>query len=162
MVAACRGPRQVASADQLVPVENETTVSSTGTTMGPISDDVPVLELAEREEGGLCAFFFELDGVSYSLSCAAIRDEAVTDQVIGAGTPYGDQLTVNLIDGVDPAVMVAISLPGGYCDENAPDDEVHTSWSMMFPDGANQQDLEAAVCSVGAFAPLLAEVNGCQ
>lgn len=104
---------------------------------------------------------FDLDGVFYPLSCAAVQDELVTDQVIGNASLYGEDVTVNRIVGVDVSVLVAVSVPGGYCSDTDPN-EIHTNWSMAFHPYAEQAEVERAICQVGALSPSSRLVNGCH
>ncbi len=106
------------------------------------------LVVPECNDGGSCVAGFVLDDVFYALSCAAIREISVTDEVIGEGDIYGDSVTVNRIAGVEDSVIVAVSVPGGYCSEEDPDQRL-TDWSMAFPEDADQEALSAAICVVG-------------
>lgn len=117
-------------------------------------------------EAAECAAGFVLDGDFYALSCGAVRDSLVTSQVIGTGEFQGRDVTVNLIEDLDRNVMVAVSVPGGDCSANDPD-EVHTNWSMMFPIGpegspVNDEIVEAAICAVGEFSPQRSSANSCD
>ncbi len=113
------------------------------------------------QDNAMCPLAFVLNDVSYTVSCAAIQESAVTDDIVGSGDFHGDNVTVHRIDGVDDSVMVALSVPGGFCSENDPD-ERHTPWSMAFADGANDEQLSDAVCQVGELSAAQRLANGCH
>jgi len=98
-----------------------------------------------------CALGFLLNDVFYAVSCTAIRESAVTDDIVGSGDFYGDDVTVHRIDRVDDSVMVAFSAPGGFCSENDPD-ERHTRWSMALAEGVDAEQLSNAICEVGELS----------
>ncbi len=102
-------------------------------------------------DNATCPLAFVLNDVFYTVSCAAIREWAVGDDMIGSGDFHGDNVTVHRIDGVDDSVMVALSVPGGFCSENDPD-ERHTPWSMAFADEADDDQLSNALCEVGELS----------
>lgn len=70
--------------------------------------------------------FFLDDGVFYAVGRTAIRDAAVSNEVIGIGEFEGETVTVNVLQDVPRDVMVAISLSGGLCNEG---DEAVSRWS---------------------------------
>ena len=70
-------------------------------------------------------------------------------------------MSVNIIDGVDASVMVAINVPGGECSKNDPDQR-RSAWSMAFPDGASEQQLRAAICAVGDLSAAQRLADGCH
>lgn len=111
------------------------------------------------DDAGACVVGFTLDdGVFYNLGCTAVKDSAVTATVIGRGELQYQEVTVNLIEGVDRSVMVAVSLPGGLCR----DDSVALSgWSMAFSSKAAQAAIQEAVCQVGELTDGERAANGC-
>ena len=113
------------------------------------------------DDEGACAAGFLLDGVFVGLDCTPIKESAVTPVVIAAGRVSGEDVTVNVIDGVDPAVMMAISLPGGGCSED--DLEARRSaWSLAIPDLTDHDRRREAVCRVGDLTEQLLLANGCD
>jgi len=122
-------------------------------------EEAPAFSSPECDDTGFCEYLFELEGIGYSLSCAGVRPDAVTDQVLGTGVLDGIEVTVNLISGVDPAVTVAVSLPGGDCDDDG--EIVISPWRMTIPGRPDERALLNAVCLVGALTPAEAELNGC-
>jgi hypothetical protein len=116
----------------------------------PECDDVEV---------GLCVAGFVLDdGLFYNLSCSAVRDSAVSDEVIGEGEFEGEMVVVYTLETVPRTVMIAVSLPGGLCAEG---DQVLSDWSMAFPQGADSTALMEAVCDAGEFSAAQSEANDC-
>ncbi len=106
-----------------------------------------------------CASGFLLDdGVFYAVGCTAIRDSAVSDEVIGRGEFEGKTVTVNVLQDVPRDLMVAVSLPGGLCKEG---DEAVSDWSMVFPTGGDQNAVSKAVCDVRELSAEERQVNGC-
>lgn len=108
----------------------------------------------------LCASEFVLDGVSYALSCEAVREDAVLAEVLGSGRAFSHEVVVHAVKGFDRDEVVAISVPGGHCSETDPD-EIHTSWSMAFASRASSVIAGRAACQIGALSPQRAEANGC-
>ena len=110
-------------------------------------------------ELGACAAGFVLDdGIFYNLGCTAIRDSAVSDEMIGEGQLEGETVTVNTLDEIPGTVMVAVSLSGGLCAEG---DRVLSDWSMAFPQGVDNEALLEAVCAVGEMTATQREANDC-
>lgn len=111
------------------------------------------------DDTAACAAGFVLDdGVFYHLDCGAVRNSAVSDEVIGTGEFEGQTVTVNTVEGVPRSVMVAVSLPGGLCAEG---DEPATDWTMAFPEGADTDVLQGAFCEVGELSAAQRQANGC-
>jgi hypothetical protein len=111
------------------------------------------------DDTAACASGFLLDdGVFYAVGCTAIRDAAVSDEVIGSGEFEGEMVTVNVLHDVSRDVMVAISLPGGLCNEG---DEAVSQWSMVFPTGGDQDAVTQAICEVGELSAAERQANGC-
>lgn len=111
------------------------------------------------DDTAACASGFVLDdGVFYNLDCGAVRNSAVSDEVIGSGEFEGQIVSVNLVEGVSRSVMVAVSLPGGLCAEG---DEAVTDWTMAFPQGADQDAVLEAACEVGELSTAQRLANGC-
>lgn len=90
-----------------------------------------------------------------------MRETAVAARVIGTGRIFDQQVTVNAVEGIDPGVLVAASIPGGSCSENDPDERL-TDWSMAFPAGADHAQLQAAICDVGDLSAAQRLANGCH
>ncbi len=111
--------------------------------------------------GGSCASEFILDGAVYSLSCAAVRDDSVTAEILGSGLAFGQGVEVRSIVDFEGTGIVAIDVPGGYCSETDPD-EIHTSWSLAFSNRARASMVEVAACQIGALSPLQIEANECD
>ena len=109
----------------------------------------------------MCPIAFVLNGVFYSVGCTAIRDSAVTEDVIGSGDFHGEAVTVNRIAGVDDEVMVALSIPGGDCSDIDPD-ERRTPWSMAFGDYDDLAAITAVVCDVGELSAAQRLADGCH
>ena len=65
------------------------------------------------DDEAMCAAGLYLDGVFLGLDCTAIRTSAVTVEVLGAGTVFGQQVTANVIADIDSSTVVAVSLPDG-------------------------------------------------
>lgn len=119
------------------------------------------LVVPECDDNASRAAGFVLNEVFYALSCAAVRDSMVTEDVIGVGDLYGDSVTVNLVEGVADSVLVAVSVPGGFYSDNDPD-ERHTSWSVAFPEGADQAAFTQAICEVADLSASQRLTNGCH
>jgi hypothetical protein len=145
--------------------------SDTVTIEAPPSMDTPTTTLPAAPHGGLvvpecddvelgsCAAGFVLDGgIFYDLGCAAIRNSAVSDEVIGRDELESETVTINTIEEVSSTVMVAVSLPGGLCAES---DRALSDWSMAFPQGADGETLLQAICAVGELSPTQREANDC-
>lgn len=142
-----------------------TTQSSPSTTQsGPPGTSVPVvlpgeLVVPDCDGAALCAGgFFLDDGVFYYLDCSAIKDSAVTDTVIGRGELYDEEVTANEIEGVPRTVMVAVSLPGGLCQD---DSEALSEWRMAFPSTADITVVQETMCRVGELTEGQIAANRC-
>ena len=123
-----------------------------------------VRELIEPpcDDEAMCAAGFYLDGDFFGLDCAAIRTSAVTAEVLGAGTVFGQQVTANVIADIDPSAMVAVSLPGGgACYEEDPS-EPSSPWSLAIRRGASPDTVRDAVCAVADYTPERRLANGCE
>ena len=119
------------------------------------------------DDEGACEAGFLLDGAFISLDCTPIKESAVTTEVIAAGRVEGEDVTVNAIEGVDPSVMMAISLPGGGCTDGEDPDERFSAWSLAipsatFPDRVDHERLLEAVCRVGDLSARQREANECD
>ncbi len=136
-------------------------VASSTTTGTEESGGSGELVVPDCEGNASCAAGFLLNEVFYALSCAAVRDSMVTDDVIGVGDLYGDTVSVNLVEGVADSVLVAVSVPGGFCSDNDPD-ERHTNWSVAFPEGADQAAFAQAICQVADLSASQRLTNGCH
>ena len=117
-----------------------------------------VPECNDVEFGSCVAGFVLDDGLFYSLSCSAVRNSAVSDEVIGEGDFEGRMVTVHTLREIPRTVMVAVSLPGGVCAEG---DRVLSEWSMAFPQGAENGALIEAVCTAGELSAAQREANDC-
>jgi hypothetical protein len=102
-----------------------------------------------------------LDGTIYALSCEAIREDAILPEELGSGQAFSYNVVVHAVQGFEPADVVAISVPGGFCSETDPD-EVHTPWSMAVASQGSSTTAGQAACQIGALSPLRAEANGCR
>ncbi len=111
--------------------------------------------------GAACAEEFELDGIVYSLSCRAVRVDAVLNTKLGSGRAFNFDVEVRGVDGFRPDQIVAISVPGGQCSENDPE-EVHTPWSLAFGSGIDSNLASEAACRIGALSPSQAKADGCS
>jgi hypothetical protein len=145
------------TSDQATSVQ--TTGVQTATTM--LAAQPGGLVVPECDDEAMCQLGFVLDnGVFYGLECTAVADSVVTDQVLGRGELEGEVVTVNIIEGVAPTLMVAVSLPGGLC-TGEPGEQPMSDWSMAFPEGTDNQALLTAICEVGELSPAQVEANGC-
>jgi len=121
---------------------------------------VPTLEepgcppLPRGGGAGQCASGFVVNDISYGLSCDAVRPEVVTEQVVARGKLSGTTVEVRSVEGVRPEVLVAVSIDGGVCDG-----VVLSPWSMAFPYGAPQAEVDEAICAV--VFPEHRERNNC-
>jgi len=120
-------------------------------------------ELVEPEcvEGGLCAAGFNLNGAFYALSCVGLRDSAVTGEEVGRGNVYGEDVTANRVEGYPPTLIVAVSIDGGMCSEEDPNQRP-TAWSMAFSEDIEQAPVLGAVCEVGELSEAQWLANGCH
>lgn len=121
--------------------------SSTGTAtdVDRPAADVPTLEEPECDDGGSCAAGFLIADTFYALSCGAVRPDAVTEDTLARGVLSGEEVEVRRVDGASTDVLVAVSVEGGLCGD---DDVALSPWSMAFPAGASQSELEATICLV--------------
>ena len=127
----------------------------------PITTLVPEggLLTPDCADTGACIVGFILDnGLFYNLDCAAVKDSAVTDTVIGRGELQDQEVIVKLIEGVARSVMVAVSLPGGLCQE---DSVALSGWSMAFPETTAIADILESICRVGELTDDQRIANGC-
>lgn len=152
--AAASPTSSLATTETSLPLDTSSTTSlpaaPTGGLFVPECNDVDL---------GVCAAGFVLDdGMFYNLSCSAVRDSAVSEEVIGEGEFEGEMVVVHTLETVPRSVMIAVSLPGGLCAEG---DQVLSDWSMAFPQGANQESLTEAICDVGELSAAQREANGC-
>lgn len=120
--------------------------------------ETPELACPDCDDAAACAAGFEIEGMFYGQSCAAVREDAVSSDVLAEGELGSRTTTVNRIEGVDTTVMVAVGLPGGICGDN---DTARSPWSMAFAPEADQAAVKQAVCSVGDLTPEQREANGC-
>lgn len=79
------------------------------------------------EDGGDCAAAFDIGRVGYTLSCAKIRSEEVSERVVATGTFDFEEVSAHVIHGVDPSVMVAVRMEATPCRLEQP--EGH-AWQM--------------------------------
>lgn len=129
-----------------------------GNSTEPLSEPEPgVLVVPDCPDTADCAAGFVLDGVFYSVECTAVQSGLVTDEEIGRGDFAGMFVTVNLIEGVDPEVLVAVSLPGGICRE---DELVTSGWSAAFRT-TDVVTIQKAICAVGDLNEAQQVANGC-
>lgn len=128
------------------------------------STTVPVaspgeLVVPDCDDTGLCAAGFVLDdGIFYGLSCRAVRDAEVSDEVLGRGQLEGEEVTVNAVEGIDRDVMVAVSLPGGLCHDGA---EALSGWSVAFPSTVDDAVARETLCQVGELTEAQRVADGC-
>lgn len=116
------------------------------------------LVVPECADTGMCAAGFVLDdGVFYNIDCSAIRESAVSDEVIGEGDIDVYEVSVNLLVDVPRSVLVAVSQGGGFCGF----DEFSSEWVAAFPDGVDNPALLEAICDVGELSAAQREANGC-
>lgn len=115
-------------------------------------------ECNDVELGACVAGFVLDDGIFYNLSCSAVRESAVSDEVIGEGEFEGEMVVVHTLETVPRSVMIAVSLPGGICAEG---DQVLSDWSMAFPQGADPESLTEAICDAGELSAAQSEANDC-
>lgn len=140
---------------------SETVTTRRPTTEAPTTTTEPVpdpraLYVPDCDDASDCAAGFVLNEVFYSVGCIAIKEEFVTEETLGGGDFSGTAVSVNIVEGVDPSQFVALSLPGGQCQEG---DEATSTWSMAF-DGEPKPTDRAAICKVGLLTEpqLLANV----
>ena len=107
---------------------------------------------------GMCIAGFDLDGAFYVLSCIGVRDSVVTGDEIGRGMIYGEEVTVNRVQGYPPTLLVAMSLDGGMCSEEDPDQRL-TGWSLAY---AQDAQLDDAVCVVGDLSASQRLASACH
>lgn len=120
-----------------------------------------MVEPPECDDTRACAGGFLLDRKYFQIGCTAIRESAVTTEVIGEGILYGQEISVNVIAGVDAGIMVAVSRPGGDCSENDPD-EHSSAWSMAFPAAVGNRELSEAICAAGEMSASQRLANRCH
>lgn len=107
-----------------------------------------------------CEEQFVLDGVTYSLGCDAVLEEAVLDQEIGSGSAFDQNVRVHAIDGYNARIVVAVDIPGGECsDDDA--EAVTTAWSFAFAQQTEAATISDVVCQVGALSPARLTANSC-
>lgn len=127
------------------------TLSACGSSTGPDGPsagspaEVPTLVEPECDDGGDCAAGFVLADTFYALSCGAVRPDAVSEETLARGELSWEEVEVRSVEGVSSDVLVAVSVEGGLCDD---DDVPLSPWSMAFPMGASESELEAAICAV--------------
>lgn len=115
----------------------------------------------ECRDSGSCAAGFVLDDqVFYHLGCLAVRNTAVSDEVLGQGEIDGQPVTASAVESQPRSLMVAVSLPGGVCSETDPDTPL-SDWTMAFPDGADNAAVRQAICEAGELSAVQREANGC-
>lgn len=107
--------------------------------------EVPTFVEPECDDSGDCAAGFLLADTFYSLSCGAVRPDAVTEEKVARGELSGQDVDVRSVEGVSTDVLVAVSVVGGVCDV---DDVPLSPWRMAFGEHASQSEQEAAVCTV--------------
>lgn len=129
-------------------------------TLGPAPTQAP--GATECGVAASCAAGFTMNGVRYSLSCAAIRTDAVSDEVLGTGrTPYGREFEVRRVKDVDPALFVAANQPAGACAEG---EHFRTDWQVALsprPKDTDPRPLLDAICLVGDLSAAQSQTNGC-
>ena len=109
----------------------------------------------------MCAAGFNLNGAFYALSCVGLRDSVVADEEVGRGNLYGEEVTANRVEGYPPTLIVAVSIEGGMCSEEDPD-QGPTAWSMAFSGDTKQTPVVGAVCEVGELSAAQWLANGCH
>lgn len=107
--------------------------------------EVPTLVEPECDDGGSCMAGFLVADTFYALSCGAVRPDAVTEETLARGELYGEDVEVRSVEGVSSDVLVAVSVEGGLCGD---DDVPLSPWSIAFPEGASESELETAICAV--------------
>lgn len=91
-----------------------------------------------------CAEGFLVGETFHSVSCGPVRPELVTDEVVARGSWAGDVHEVRVIAGVDPAVLVAIDIPGGECAEG---DVALSDFRMVFVGRHDPTRAQEAICA---------------
>lgn len=110
---------------------------------GSTEEVAKLVEPPECEDNGSCAAGFVVADTFYALSCGAVRPDAVTEETLARGELYGEDVEVRRVKGVRADVLVAVSREGGRCAEG---DVPLSPWSLAFPPGASQTELDAAIC----------------
>lgn len=108
------------------------------------------------DEDAACPEGFLVGETFHSLSCGAVRPELVTDEVVATGTWARGVREVRVIEGVDPAVLLAIDIPGGEC---AAGDVAVSDFSMVFVGRYDPSNVREAICTAVVEEHL--ERNGC-
>lgn len=111
-----------------------------------------IVEIPCPDGVGFCAPTYEFDGVRYDgPGCAGVRADVVSARVLARGKIGGRRTEVRAIEGVDPALLVAIRRPAGGCGEEG---VVTSSWSLApakdedARDAVRLRELHVAVCAV--------------
>ena len=90
-----------------------------------------------------------------------LRDSVVTGEEVGRGNLYGEEVTANRVEGYPPTLIVAMSIDGGMCSEEDPDQR-STAWSLAFSEETEQTPVLHAVCEVGELSAAQWLANGCH
>ena len=114
------------------------------------------------DDEAACAAGYTVDGQFVGLDCTPIKPLAVTSIVVAEGQVAGRDLSMNVIDGIDPSVMMAINIPAGGCSDGADPEERWSAWSLAIADGSDHEGLLDAVCRVGELSPTQQAANGCH
>jgi hypothetical protein len=153
VVSSTLDPATLLQVAESVQIQANTT-SSTLTRADPGGLVVP-----DCDDSASCPAGFVLgDGVFYNLGCRAVREADVTSEVLGRGRLDDESVTVNAIEGIDRSVMVAVSLPGGLCEEG---DQALSHWTGAFPPSVDDEALQEANCSVGELTEVQRIADGC-
>lgn len=108
------------------------------------------------DEAACAAGFFLDDGILYNLDCVVVDEDAVSEEVIGSGDFFGEDVIINLVKDTPREVMVAVSKGGGFCS-----DEPTSDWVMAYPEGVDNADLLEVVCEVGELSAAKRQANAC-
>lgn len=108
------------------------------------------------DEAACAAGFFLDDGIFYNLDCVVVGSRAVSEDVIGSGDLYGEDVSVNLVNETSRDFMVAVSNGGGFCS-----DEPTADWVIAYPEGVDNPSLLEVVCEIGELSAEQREANGC-
>lgn len=156
LLAACTADDPVADATTAAPSSTEESTTSTVVTSPPTTERGVIYE-PDCDDEVECAFSFVLDSTTYEVDCHAIREDKVTNDVLGRGQLNSVAVTANVIDGVNPKQIVALRYPGGECESG---DEPTSDWSAAFVN-ENSDEVAELLCEVGLLTDAQRAAEGC-